>query len=176
MIIQSSMQTHMSVNSSSTSSLNDPQYHKVCQSIFTALFIAFLLILLPLFIHVLYVGYRRWKRQRCNAGAEMTCHSDVFTYNMVVLELIALTGFFFYCYGFFTQQWTLLRVGVYIFSIVAPGQSLFHVLTCVERYVAVAHPVTYMGLKQSAGSICPSHLDSPRAKGSGTDQGAGRPN
>ncbi|KAK2863367.1 hypothetical protein Q5P01_002900 [Channa striata] len=39
-------------------------------------------------------------------------------------------------------------LGNSIFYFTIPGQTLFHVLTCVERYMAVVHPITYLGLKK----------------------------
>ncbi|KAK2863416.1 hypothetical protein Q5P01_002949 [Channa striata] len=40
-------------------------------------------------------------------------------------------------------------VGLNVFFIIFLGQIMFHVLTCVERYLAVVHPITYRGLKRS---------------------------
>ncbi|KAI3376422.1 hypothetical protein L3Q82_016443 [Scortum barcoo] len=61
------------------------------------------------------------QRWRQQRSFKTTSHSDFFTLHMAALELISELG------------------------------SAFHILTCVERYLAVVHPVTYLGLKQSGG-------------------------
>ncbi|TNN38146.1 hypothetical protein EYF80_051684 [Liparis tanakae] len=115
----------MSVNSSSSSSLtansssiNFYDFFLKCSDtsagIFsvTAFIVTLLLLILPLCVYVIYLGFQRWRQQR--SGTTMS-HSDVFTFHMVVVELF------------------------------------FHTLTCVERYLAVVHPVTYLGLKKGKG-------------------------
>lgn len=37
-------------------------------------------------------------------------------------------------------------------SVTSTGQAMFHILTCVEHYLAVVHPITYLHLKQ-AGKV-----------------------
>lgn len=118
---------------------------------FTALFVSYILFLLPLFIYIFYIGYQQWRKQRFVAMAAMTSHSDVFTYNMVTLELIGVLGSLIYCSGAYTQQNNVILVGLLIFSLISPAQSLCHLLACVERYLAVVHPVTYLRLKQVGG-------------------------
>ena len=141
----------MSVNASSNSSLHPQLDH--CSdsrniSLFTALFISFIL-LLPLFILVLYMGFQRWRKQRSVATAATMSHSDIFTFNIVALDLISFLGLCFIGYGIRTNEPTVLAVGMYIYLTTPVGQTLFHLLTCVERYLAVVHPITYLELKQS---------------------------
>lgn len=78
-------------------------------------------------------------------------HSDFFTYNMMAMELIRVVGSWLFCFAIFADVSSVIMVGVYLFSISSPGQTLFHLLTCVERYLAVVHPVTYLGLRQGGG-------------------------
>lgn len=144
--------TDMSVNStfnSSTPSAHD-QTSDQCTSVFLVFYVSSLLFL-PLFILVLYLGCQHWKKRRSVTAAGATGHSDIFTYNMVVMEMISLLANSSYCYGAFAGLKDPQDVGLYMFSIVSPGQTLFHLLTCVERYVAVAHPVAYLGLRRAGG-------------------------
>ena len=146
------IRTDMSVSSSSNSSLhpllNDCLQNKAVISIFMTVFIGYIL-LAPLYILVLSVGFQRWRKQGPVATSARMADSDIFTYNMAVLELICLLGFFFYCCGAFANQPGVVVVGSYLYGLVSPGQTVFHLLTCVERYVAVVHPITYLGLRQS---------------------------
>lgn len=50
-------------------------------------------LLLPVFIFVLFVGYQRWRKQRSVVTATaMTSHSDIFTYNLVFLEIFSVVA------------------------------------------------------------------------------------
>ena len=143
----------MSINSSSDSSLHSTLgcfNSRRIASISTAFLISYIL-LLPLFILVLYAGYQKWRKERSVATALVISHTDICTYNMVVLDLIGLLAYCSCCYGMYSKQHTVVIVGLYIYSIVSPGQTLFHLVTCVERYLAVVHPITYLGLRQSGG-------------------------
>lgn len=42
-------------------------------------------------------------------------------------------------------------VGLSLFAVTYCGQMFFHILTCVERYLAVVHPITYFRLKKAGG-------------------------
>ncbi|XP_078020846.1 uncharacterized protein LOC144459912 [Epinephelus lanceolatus] len=106
------------------------------------------ILLLPLSVLVLYLGHQRWRQQR---SFSTTSHSDIFTYHMAAIELIyAFGGTVAFC-GIYTEVSEVVIVGAYLSSMAFPGQTCFHLLTCVERYLAVVHPITYMGLRQSGG-------------------------
>ncbi|XP_040887710.1 uncharacterized protein LOC121177444 [Toxotes jaculatrix] len=137
--------------SSSNSSLHPPinSCFRTKASIFafSAFFITSLLLFLPLFIFVLYLGYQQWRKQRFVSTA-----ADLFLYHSIAMELNSFLGFsFFFCGGFFNLQ-VMMSAGLCLWSITSLGQALFHILTCVERYLAVVHPITYRGLRQGGGA------------------------
>lgn len=114
----------------------------------TAFTIAILLFLLPFCIQVVYLGYRRWRRQR---SATAMSHSDFFTYNMVIAELMTIVAFTLSCCAIHSGCSELAMLGIYLCAVNYTGQIFFHLLTCVERYLAVVHPVTYLGLRNVNG-------------------------
>ena len=150
----------MSVNSSSSSNASLPPpslysvFHECCSSRagavhVTAMTITSILLLLPLYIYIIYLGFKRWRQQRSNMT---TSHSDVFTYHVVVVELMSVSGFTLICCSVHTDlSQMMMMMGFYFFFINLFGQMFIHVLTCVERYLAVVHPVTYLSLKQERG-------------------------
>lgn len=121
---------------------------EVSLTIFTSFFVSYM-VLFPVFIFVLYVGYQQ-QRHRRSAAIE-TRHSDIFTFHMVHLQIIGGVGVSIYCYGAYTNGQVAQDVGTYTYSVVSPGETLFHLLTCMERYLAVVHPVTYRRLRQADG-------------------------
>lgn len=135
---------------SRNSSFLDGQYFLDCEvsvankAVFTSFFFSYS-ICFPLFVFVLWQLSRR-----CSASGE-TRDSDVFTLQIVLLQIIGLLAISLYCYGAFTKSSVAVEVGLVVFSSIAPGETMFHVLTCVERYLAVFHPVAYRGLRQSGG-------------------------
>ncbi|CAJ1085808.1 uncharacterized protein LOC117807009 [Xyrichtys novacula] len=116
--------------------------------IFTTFTITNILLLLPLSIFILYLGIKQWRKQR---GRESMNPIDVFTYHMVGMELIGICGSVSCCCGAFIDHGALMWVGCNAFAINSCIKMSFHVLTCVERYVAVVHPITYMTLSKSGG-------------------------
>ncbi|KAI9524359.1 hypothetical protein NQZ68_018096 [Dissostichus eleginoides] len=98
--------------------------------IFTSFHIASNLLILPICIFALYLGFQRWRQQ--SSTSSTTSHSDIFTFHMVLMELVDYIG-------------STLRIYAWY------GRAYFHVLTCVERYLAVVHPVTYLSLKGQRG-------------------------
>ncbi|XP_078020854.1 uncharacterized protein LOC144459914 [Epinephelus lanceolatus] len=141
--------------SSSNSSLHVTLHvclkERMAVPIMTAYSITNLLLQLPLFILILCVAHQRWRKQRSVATAVTMSHSDFFTYNMVAMEVMGMVGSFLFCFSTYTDVMSLKMAGMYLFSTTWPGQTLFHILTCMERYLAVVHPVTYLGLRQVGG-------------------------
>lgn len=105
--------------------------------------------LTPLCVLVLYHGFQQWRQER---SFQTSAHSDIFAYHMVAIELIATWGFTVYLDGIHTGDSELFKWGFYSTSIALPGEILIHCLTCVERYLAVVHPVTYLRLRQRGGA------------------------
>uniref|UniRef100_A0A096LU35 G-protein coupled receptors family 1 profile domain-containing protein n=1 Tax=Poecilia formosa TaxID=48698 RepID=A0A096LU35_POEFO len=108
-------------------------------------------LLLPLFLYVVAVGYQRWRKDGFMAPFTTWSHIDILTYNVVFLDLFNMLGNLFYLFGTITENGGVQKAGSGIFGIFFSGQTLFHLLTCMERYLAVVHPVFYLRLKGSAG-------------------------
>lgn len=129
----------MSVNSTNTSSLQ--QYS--CSDIIHVSRVVKTILLLPVCTSVLFLGLQQWWRQR----RSFTSHSDLFTLHLAAMELFWVSGFF--C--IISDEFLFLKIGKCACLVAFFGEIMFHVLTCVDRYLAVVHPVTYLGLKTSRG-------------------------
>lgn len=147
----------MSVNASDGTRLHDlPQLHQmlICYIqksgiiMTTVLAVAQILFLLPMYIYVLYLGFKRWRRQ--SAGTAVN-HSDFLTYHAVLVELISVSGLILICCGIHAGHTNLTMAGIGLTAVQFAGQLLFQILTCGERYLAVVHPVAYMRLKDARG-------------------------
>ncbi|KAK2863418.1 hypothetical protein Q5P01_002951 [Channa striata] len=113
----------------------------------TAISLTYTAFVLPVSVFVLYLG---WKQRRLLSGAAMT-HSDFFTYSMAVIELIGVFVYASYYCGSYTRLPAMLLLGVFGWAFIWPAQTLFPILTCVEHYLAVVHPITYRGLRRGGG-------------------------
>lgn len=125
-------------------------FSRASASLFTVYFILSLP-LLPLYACVFVQVYRQWRKRRSTPTRMTVSHTDVMTYHMTVLEVVGLHGSLLYGYSTLTGNFFMLYWGAFILYISSSGQTLFHLLTCVERYLAIVHPVTYVGLKQRGG-------------------------
>lgn len=111
----------------------------------TAFTVAKMMVVFPLALLVLYLGHQK------GSFAAMS-HTDIFTYNMACSDVIFVLGSGLYLGGRFSGVYEITIVGLYVSASSFPGPVLLHVATCVERYLAVVHPVTYLGLRQSGGT------------------------
>ncbi|KAM8899869.1 uncharacterized protein AB9W97_010092 isoform 1-T1 [Spinachia spinachia] len=114
-----------------------------------AITVCSLLLVLPLCVYVVYLGLKQRHQRRSGTAAS---HSDVFTYNMVAVELMNIAGYLLCCGGVLTGVPVMVPMGICLLSVYYFGQQLFHTLTCVERYVAVVHPVAYLRLRSQKGA------------------------
>lgn len=149
----------MSLNSSSSPLSNSflyPHFYKCSESAigstaFTTFTCTSFLLLPPLCLLVLRVGIERWWKQRRVSTARTVSHSDFLTYNIVAMEPIGLFASGIYCVGIYMENQRMMKAGVYTVFIVYLGRLLFQCLTCVEHYLAVIHPITYLSLKTERG-------------------------
>ncbi|XP_054603341.2 uncharacterized protein [Nothobranchius furzeri] len=119
-------------------------------SIIYTVFIAIeVFLFLPLFIFILFFGLQQWRKKRSNSSA--LSHSDCFTYHLVLMELAGVLGCIITFGGIYGNGIKFVKAGSTLFSFTWYGQGFFHILTCVEHYLAVVHPVTYLMLRQTRG-------------------------
>ncbi|KAM3591083.1 uncharacterized protein V6R79_021992 [Siganus canaliculatus] len=134
---------HASVNSSLLF-LADSCYASVYVS--SSYGVAFVL-LLPLFIFVLLLGARQRGKRR---GPPL--HLDVLTFHSVALQLNEAVGVAAFFSGLHAGVLPLRLLGLAVYTVAVKGQALFHLLTCVDRYLAVVHPLTYRELRREGGA------------------------
>lgn len=124
-------------------------FNKPNTFVFGTFNIANIFLLLPVNTFILYLGLKQ--RQRCRPSAARISHSDVLTQHVVVMELISAIGCFLNFCAICTHEPEVLRAGIYIFTFTFFGELIFHALTCVDRYLAVVHPIVYLRLKKERG-------------------------
>ncbi|XP_078792763.1 uncharacterized protein LOC144987300 [Oryzias latipes] len=155
----------MQVNSSSTifhmsppiCSLNSSLYpvlfscfnEKTSIILVTSLTFTYFFLSFPVCILIFWYGFRRWREKR--SAPEPSSHTDVFTYCMAAVDNSHALGLLSYFYAMQICHVTLITFAYYCILFTNCGQTFFHFLTCIERYLAVVHPITYMRLKQAQG-------------------------
>ncbi|KAM3590406.1 uncharacterized protein V6R79_009029 [Siganus canaliculatus] len=105
-------------------------------------------LLLPLYLFVLYLAGQRWRWQLSGLTAS---HSEVFTTHMMVVELMNVVGSALICGGILARRQLIAALGIYFAVASTGGQGLFHVFTCLDRYLAVVYPVIYRSLRTERG-------------------------
>lgn len=147
-----SINSSTSNNSAQTSSIQHSLQLLICltspagTAITMAFAITSLLVLFPLYIFILYKGVQQWRQTKTTMS-----HTDIFTYHMVVIELLSVIGSVVLTFGVSTKLSWLSQMGVVILSLNYFGQVLLHVLTCIQRYLAVVYPIIYLRLKNEKG-------------------------
>ncbi|XP_041841213.1 uncharacterized protein LOC121639785 [Melanotaenia boesemani] len=118
--------------------------------IFIGFNITYTILLLPLSIFILYHGLQQWWKKQSSSSAA-TSHTDSFTYHTAIIELVGVLGCLISFCGIYKEDLNILSVGIPVASFILNGETLFYVLTCVERYLAVVHPIIYLSLRNERG-------------------------
>ncbi|KAM3591170.1 uncharacterized protein V6R79_023948 [Siganus canaliculatus] len=105
----------------------------------------------PLYFFVLYVGFQQQRQQKQQRSGATAGHSDVFTYHLVVMEMVNVSGCVTMCCGAFNDNIDLMAGGLFFLVMNTTGQMLYHILTSVDRYLAVVHPIAYRNLRKETG-------------------------
>ncbi|KAF6715495.1 hypothetical protein FQA47_005969 [Oryzias melastigma] len=113
-----------------------------------AAFTAFnVLFISPLFLAVL----NQWRKWRSLNSVPRMRQSDLFSCNMAAMGLIEIFSSILYSLGGYTAVIGVAMFGFNMFSVTWSVKLQFHSLTCVERYLAVVHPITYLRQRSRAG-------------------------
>ncbi|XP_021168709.2 uncharacterized protein LOC110367370 isoform X1 [Fundulus heteroclitus] len=137
----------------STSFSSDPYCFRHRQSIviLAAFAITYIVVFFPLCILILYQGLKKWMKNPGLSSASVS-HSDCFTYHSVTMELIGVFGFILCSCSIYKKMVDIAAIGILVFFFKWYGEVFFHILTCLERYLAVVHPITYLSLKSKRGT------------------------
>ncbi|XDV38341.1 hypothetical protein PO909_007780 [Leuciscus waleckii] len=78
-------------------------------------------------------------------GAGSGVASEFFILNLSISE----TGFCVNCLNFVLSEWFsfIMKFKLFLVGLITTGRPLFQCLMCVERYLAVVHPVTFLKFK-----------------------------
>ncbi|KAG7495943.1 hypothetical protein JOB18_009014 [Solea senegalensis] len=129
-----------------SSSLNDTNT-TVCYKLSPWFMITRGVLVLPLSVLVLFLAQQRWRRRRCVTMA----HADAIIVHQAAAELFWPFATGLNIWAEFLELDDVLSASYFLVSMTLYGQSLFHVLAGVERYLAVVYPVTYRGLRNERG-------------------------
>ncbi|CAL9694325.1 unnamed protein product [Knipowitschia caucasica] len=103
------------------------------------------LLLMPVSLYILYLGFSQWKQRRAAS------HLDHFTYHMSAMDLLPFCGCIVFCVGACYDNIFLMSQSLALFSFNWSAKIHLNTLTCVDRYLAVVHPISYLNLKRRAG-------------------------
>ncbi|XP_061566520.1 uncharacterized protein LOC133420748 [Cololabis saira] len=101
---------------------------------------------------IIHHGLQQWWQKQPSSSRAAMSHSDCFSYNLATMELISVIGCFITCCVNYWEDREVMSVVSYTtLCFIWFGEMLFHLLTCIERYLAVVHPITYLSLRNKRG-------------------------
>ncbi|KAK2899690.1 hypothetical protein Q8A73_012819 [Channa argus] len=144
---------------------------RVGNLIFAAFTGTSILFLLPLHVFILYLGHKRWQQH----GLAPANPCDFITYHMVVMDIIDVLASVFYCAGVYAGLLSMTMVAANVFFTVLCGQMFCLNIICIECYLAVIHPITYLHMRNGPWARLPFNqsFHAPRARGREWGQGEG---
>ncbi|KAJ0006177.1 hypothetical protein NQD34_013450, partial [Periophthalmus magnuspinnatus] len=138
-----------SSNSSSSSSFLSCFASWESQAISLPYTVVKFLVAVPPSIYFLFWVFRQ--RRGPETASKTTSHSDYFTFHMSAVQVFSLLALVIFFVGFYRANEDLLIFGYNCNTLSYVMEMEVHCLTCVDRYLAVVHPVTYLKLKKTRG-------------------------
>lgn len=136
------------ISTNSSSPLNTPCFiTRPGDLIFTSFNITNVIVLLPLSLFILHVGFQQWRHG--GRSASSMSHSDCFAYHLAAMELFGVSGCILNICAAYSRQSSFTGIHSLLFTSVA--EMFVHTLTSLDRYLAVVHPIVYMRLKNKRG-------------------------
>lgn len=121
--------------------------------IFTIFTLANCVFLFPPCLYILYLGFLQLWQQRSSSTAAVTSPSESVTYHTVVMSLFGVLGYLVTFSGIYLLSYITILWGFGVWTFSWYGETFFHLLTCLERYLAVVHPIVYLSLKSERGTF-----------------------
>lgn len=119
--------------------------------IFTTFLFTHSVLLFPISGIVVFLGLKRRFQQSFAVKPATVVHSDVFIYHMAAMEFVGVPGCLLLIYSIFQNNYILINRGHAIWAFSWYGETFFYLLTCMEHYLAVVHPVAYRNLRKESG-------------------------
>lgn len=146
-VFQMSVNSLLSRLNSSSSNYTFPDYGGCSFSnseyvIFSTFCTFKIFVFLPLCIFILHHAFQQWQK---NSSAVK--HFDFFSYHLAALQLIGVLGCFFCLCGLSGYYHQLVSVGYNLYSASCFGETYLHMFMCLEQFLAVVHPITYLSLR-----------------------------
>lgn len=119
--------------------------------VYSLYFILNSFLLLPSCILIFNQDLQQWRQRRSTSSAPAAQKPmDLFDSSYALIELLTIIAQVMCCCGIHTSD-VVLEVGYYLWTFVWFGEISFHVLACLERYIAVVHPVAFLRLRGKRG-------------------------
>lgn len=139
------------LNLSSTNSTTDCFTTTESIIVFASFLFIQCVLLMPISVVVLSLGLKGWFQQWFESRPSTVRHSDAFIYHMAAIEIVGVPGCIMMLYGLFQNQGSQLTNGYNLWVFGWYGETFFYLLTCMEHYLAVVHPITYRNLRTKRG-------------------------
>lgn len=104
-----------------------------------------IVLILPLCVFLFYHCLSQQCRQ--TSASASTSHSDNFSCHVAFMELISVCGLATGYVAVIKQDADVMLVGILVCKFTWYGETFFHILTCLECYLAVVHPFIYLRVK-----------------------------
>lgn len=120
--------------------------------VFSAFFITNSFLLLSSYVLIFNLGVQRWRRQRAASPASATTSPlDLFNNHYASMELLLILSQLGCVCGIQNGDEVMLCLSYYVLCVCWIGETSFQILVCLDRYLAVVHPLTFLKLRGEIG-------------------------